>query len=83
MTTHLSPASVDQLCRDRSDMLASLSADISPALLERLRDKLTYERESLLWLIESDTKVAAAQHRADKTLKAEYFEQTPLPNDFI
>lgn len=83
MTTLLSPATIEQISRERGDMLASLSADISPALRERLRDKLAYERESLLWLIESDTKVAAAQHRADKTLKAEYFEQTPLPNDFI
>ncbi|MBI5004188.1 hypothetical protein HZC00_03785 [Candidatus Kaiserbacteria bacterium] len=63
---------------ERSEMLASIHADISRTLFDALRTKIEYEREFLLSVVESEAKIAAMKKRLNKTLKSEYFVQKPL-----
>jgi hypothetical protein len=67
-----------KIAQHRKHMLSSLLSDISPTLSEALEKKIEYEHQSLLAIIEIDTKADAVQKELNKTLKAEYFVQKKL-----
>jgi len=64
-----------KISEKRNGMLASLLGYISPSFHEALQRKIEYEHDSLLAIIESDTKAAHATRELNKTLRSEYFVQ--------
>lgn len=73
----------EETMREREAQCVSIERDISPALRERIHEKLARERDMLLHIATANaTTDVAAQKHADTPLSSQYFAVTPLP-DFL
>lgn len=79
----LDAQSIDQLLMRQAEMLLSIEHDINPAVFEILYSKIESENKILLDFMEMDAKSAQRKAQLSRTLKAEYFTQRRLDNNFI
>ena len=85
------PCAADSLSRERvvslsarrTESLASLKGDITLDLYDAIADKIEYERQSLLEMIEQDAKAAQDRKQRSRALASEYFSLKPLDPHFI